>query len=92
MKNSGSKLVLTLAYDYACRSVYLLLWNTALLVPAVIIELTKKRDGREFGEGKGFGGGGGGVGRVRDGGFKSFIYRRPTLYPLEIAVDFLKSL
>jgi hypothetical protein len=21
-----------------------------------------------------------------------FIYRRPTLYPLEIAVDFLKSL
>ncbi len=22
----------------------------------------------------------------------SFIYRRPTLYPLEIAVDFLKSL
>jgi len=23
---------------------------------------------------------------------KNFIYRRPTLYPLEIAVDFLKSL
>ncbi len=23
---------------------------------------------------------------------KIFIYRRPTLYPLEIAVDFLKSL
>ncbi len=23
---------------------------------------------------------------------KTFIYRRPTLYPLEIAVDFLKSL
>jgi hypothetical protein len=24
--------------------------------------------------------------------YDSFIYRRPTLYPLEIAVDFLKSL
>ncbi len=24
--------------------------------------------------------------------FNFFIYRRPTLYPLEIAVDFLKSL
>ncbi len=24
--------------------------------------------------------------------FALFIYRRPTLYPLEIAVDFLKSL
>jgi hypothetical protein len=24
--------------------------------------------------------------------FLLFIYRRPTLYPLEIAVDFLKSL
>jgi hypothetical protein len=24
--------------------------------------------------------------------FNTFIYRRPTLYPLEIAVDFLKSL
>jgi hypothetical protein len=29
----------------------------------------------------------------RGGGLKTvFIYRRPTLYPLEIAVDFLKSL
>ncbi len=25
-------------------------------------------------------------------GLKYFMYRRPTLYPLEIAVDFLKSL
>jgi hypothetical protein len=24
-------------------------------------------------------------------GFLTFMYRRPTLYPLEIAVDFLKS-
>jgi hypothetical protein len=29
-----------------------------------------------------------GVGRT----VNYFIYRRPTLYPLEIAVDFLKSL
>ncbi len=45
-------------------------------------------------------GGGEGGGR-RGGGAKSgkesvvvifFIYRRPTLYPVEIAVDFLKSL
>jgi hypothetical protein len=30
----------------------------------------------------------------REGGGRkgNFIYRRPTLYPLEIAVDFLKSL
>ncbi len=26
------------------------------------------------------------------GDISNFIYRRPTLYPLEIAVDFLKSL
>jgi hypothetical protein len=26
------------------------------------------------------------------GSYSAFIYRRPTLYPLEIAVDFLKSL
>ncbi len=29
---------------------------------------------------------------ISHGSIQTFIYRRPTLYPLEIAVDFLKSL
>ncbi len=32
------------------------------------------------------------VSKVDDARFRYFIYRRPTLYPVEIAVDFLKSL
>ncbi len=32
------------------------------------------------------------LGEGSQGTFVNFIYRRPTLYPLEIAVDFLKSL
>jgi hypothetical protein len=33
-----------------------------------------------------------GKGHQKKRDIKFFIYRRPTLYPLEIAVDFLKSL
>jgi hypothetical protein len=29
--------------------------------------------------------------KAHDWAIEDFMYRRPTLYPLEIAVDFLKS-
>ncbi len=45
---------------------HLSLWNTALLVPAVIIELTRKREGR-VGEGEGIEGEGGDGGLETEG-------------------------
>ncbi len=38
------------------------------------------------------GAGSGGTGELTARKVINFMYRRPTLYPLEIAVDFLKSL